>query len=336
MGFKYNLEEIIDDWVLMGMLVGNDFIPHLPKLHINGNALSFLYECYMEVLPKLDGYLNEGGIVNLKRFQIYLDNVSKFDRSNFEENYTDYKWLESKKTQKPQKETSAEAIREEKELQMIKDLAKQQGTLCDDESNDEQDLFEKEFQHSKNGYYEDKFKVRATAQQIGEIAYEYMLGIQWICHYYYNGVQSWGWFYPYHYSPFVSDLNGISEMKLKYKMGRPFLPFQQLLAVLPNGSKDCIPEELWNLMDEKTSPIGDFYPTMFETDLNGKQQEWEALVLIPFIEKDRLLEAMAPCIAKLSEVDEKRNVHTCCKLFTHDPDFPHTVPSSLPGCFADT
>ena len=61
----------------MGMLVGNDFIPHLPKLHINGNALSFLYECYMEVLPKLDGYLNEGGIVNLKRFQIYLDNVSK-------------------------------------------------------------------------------------------------------------------------------------------------------------------------------------------------------------------------------------------------------------------
>jgi len=40
-------------------------------------------------------------------------------------------------------------------------------------------------------------------------------------------------------------------------------------------------------MDEGTSPIGDFYPTKFSTDLNGKQQEWEAVVLIPFIDEVR-------------------------------------------------
>ena len=38
-------------------------------------------------------------------------------------------------------------------------------------------------------------------------------------------------------------------------------------------------------MDEATSEIGDFYPTAFSTDLNGKKQEWEAVVLIPFIEE---------------------------------------------------
>ena len=32
--FPYDLERIIDDWVLMGFLVGNDFIPHLPNMHI--------------------------------------------------------------------------------------------------------------------------------------------------------------------------------------------------------------------------------------------------------------------------------------------------------------
>ena len=32
--FPYDLEKIIDDWVLMGFLVGNDFIPHLPNMHI--------------------------------------------------------------------------------------------------------------------------------------------------------------------------------------------------------------------------------------------------------------------------------------------------------------
>jgi len=40
-----------------------------------------------------------------------------------------------------------------------------------------------------------------------------------------------------------------------------------------------------HLMDEENSEIGDFYPTTFSTDLNGKKQEWEAVVLIPFIEE---------------------------------------------------
>ena len=38
----YNLENIIDDWVLMGFLVGNDFIPHLPNMHINKELYQFI------------------------------------------------------------------------------------------------------------------------------------------------------------------------------------------------------------------------------------------------------------------------------------------------------
>ena len=34
LAFGYDLEAIIDDWVLMGYLVGNDFIPNLPNMHI--------------------------------------------------------------------------------------------------------------------------------------------------------------------------------------------------------------------------------------------------------------------------------------------------------------
>lgn len=38
-------------------------------------------------------------------------------------------------------------------------------------------------------------------------------------------------------------------------------------------------------MISEDSAIIDYYPQDFKTDLNGKQQEWEAVVLIPFIDE---------------------------------------------------
>jgi 5'-3' exonuclease len=46
-------------------------------------------------------------------------------------------------------------------------------------------------------------------------------------------------------------------------------------------------------MSDPNSTILDFYPEEFEADMNGKKQEWEAVVKIPFIDESRLLKAMA-------------------------------------------
>ncbi len=46
-------------------------------------------------------------------------------------------------------------------------------------------------------------------------------------------------------------------------------------------------------MYDPNSSILDFYPLEFEQDLNGKKQDWEAIVKIPFIDEKRLLKAMA-------------------------------------------
>ncbi len=62
---------------------------------------------------------------------------------------------------------------------------------------------------------------------------------------------------------------------------------------------------LQGLMFQESSPIIDYYPEDFSSDLNGKQQDWEAVVLIPFIDEKRLLEAMEPFMQFLTP-DEKR------------------------------
>ncbi len=51
----YDVEKIIDDWVLMGFLVGNDFVPHLPHVHIHQECLPLLWKNYIEIRPKMDG-----------------------------------------------------------------------------------------------------------------------------------------------------------------------------------------------------------------------------------------------------------------------------------------
>ena len=98
-------------------------------------------------------------------------------------------------------------------------------------------------------------------------------------------------------------------MTLEFDLSTPFLPFEQLMAVLPAASRALIPAALQPLMVVPTSPIAHFYPVEFEQDLNGKQQEWEAVVLIPFIDQVALLEAMHPLYSRLTESEKARNSH---------------------------
>lgn len=108
-----------------------------------------------------------------------------------------------------------------------------------------------------------------------------------------------------------ADLKGVADMKFGFDYGKPFTPFQQLMGVLPVDSMEhvplayrvsvffciinlCVSDSFpQDLMYEETSPIIDFYPRNFELDMNGKKQDWEAVVKIPFIDQNRLLKAMA-------------------------------------------
>jgi 5'-3' exoribonuclease 1 len=55
--FEYSLERIIDDFILLAVFVGNDFLPNLPDLHIHENGLERLFDVYKTVLPRLSEFL---------------------------------------------------------------------------------------------------------------------------------------------------------------------------------------------------------------------------------------------------------------------------------------
>lgn len=98
--FPFDLERIIDDFILMAFFVGNDFIPNLPKLHINEGALALMFKVYKSVLPKVGGYLNEGGVINLDRLALLLEGLADVEYRFFESENSDAKWFVGKQMSK--------------------------------------------------------------------------------------------------------------------------------------------------------------------------------------------------------------------------------------------
>lgn len=94
--FPFDMERVIDDFILMAFFVGNDFLPNLPHLHINEGALALMFGVYKSVLPRAKGYINEGGVINLERLELLLDELSHVEYRHFESENADASWLKSK------------------------------------------------------------------------------------------------------------------------------------------------------------------------------------------------------------------------------------------------
>jgi 5'-3' exonuclease len=136
-----------------------------------------------------------------------------------------------------------------------------------------------------------------TNKQIIKMCFEYIKGIYWTFTYYSKGNSSSDqtWFYPYHHSPLIKDCFEIINQHF-VKKGAPIMnhviplsPVYQLICCIPPHSFNVLPRELRENFIEKTVCLNDLFPKAFEVELDGKNALWQGIALIPNPELDRII-----------------------------------------------
>lgn len=112
-------------------------------------------------------------------------------------------------------------------------------------------------------YYVEKFGrdgIKLTNDFYKDIATCYIEGLRWVMLYYYHGVPSWDWYFPYHFAPCAFTIVQFKYENTPFVLGKPFRPLDQLMAVQPPGCAYLLPEPMRELMTNPNSPIIQFYP----------------------------------------------------------------------------
>ncbi|KAJ1773695.1 5'-3' exoribonuclease 2 [Coemansia sp. RSA 1813] len=231
---------------------------------------------------------------------IGVDNKSQKSEAATEDNKP-----EDDNVEQPKKRAKTEEQEDDEQPIATPDENESEASDAVDPASDQVKFHEEGY---KQRYYSLKFHISADDKEgINDIVEHYVRGLCWVLKYYYQGCASWDWYYPYHYAPLASDFVDLDMMFVEFEASEPIRPFEQLMSVLPARSRHNLPEPFGPLMTEDDSPIIDFYPTDFPLDLNGKKFLWQAVILLPFIDKQRLLDAVTKVYPELSPEESDRN-----------------------------
>lgn len=300
---KYT-DNIINDFIFMCYLLGNDFLPHLPALNIYTNGLDILLEKYVELLSK---YGFKKFIIERSNSEVKINNKLFFELISYlgsEETETlKNAYLTKRKFHKCSSSDpyDIEVHRIDNLYFKVKDPIEL--------GSDEPELW-------KPRYYQYHFHINQEEQEeyVDKLVEEYLIGLKWVTNYYFDKCPSWSWYYPYDYPPFLEDINNFlvknkkfNMNNIKFEMSSPLKPFNQLLLVLPPQSSYLIPKELRKIVNNSKSSLAYMFPTQISQDFVGKTKHWMAQPLLPSLDIDNVKRVYSKYEKKISSDELKRN-----------------------------
>jgi 5'-3' exoribonuclease 1 len=292
---ELKLPTAVNDFVVMSFTIGNDFLPHMPTLEDLDKGLHTLMNVYLETGRSL----TTEDDLDWEGLQIFLNNVSKLEPSLLEEESSrDVKYpsrMLAVATQRTEKIEQGDVmtIGAKITFKNVLNYGVFRGAWYQNELLPKDTTSLSLIQALSPKTY------GVTLDKVITMCQYYLKGLAWIYNYYTKGTAaiSSDYVYRYNHTPLLTDIAGVLNQikRVDGYMAQPnqvvLNPVHQLLSVLPLKSKSLLPKEVQHLMS-KDSPISDMYPETAITEMDGKNADWQGLVIIPFVDPMRVIEAV--------------------------------------------
>ena len=269
-----NKKSMVNDFIVLCFLLGNDFLPHFPSIDIRKNGLDILLDKYAETYIQLKMNLMDNYMINQIFLERLLSKLADIENDIF------YDMVSAKKRERRC------FLSDPYEIEIWK-----LENLVGIKINDPIKLGVGMPDEWRYRYYEHYYKIAGDQQaHIDKLCRTYLEGMTWTLLYYFKGCPAWRWQYPYITTPFVSDLHKYlktHDIPDKFVLDRPLRPCTQLLTVLPPQMNHLLPVKYRDMVT-KLSPIVDMFPSELELDMINKTMYWMCEPFLPMIDDKRI------------------------------------------------
>ena len=318
---------LLNDYIFLTFLAGNDFVLSLPFLKIKKRSLEKIIHIYQEIKDDFDDYLVKFDFRKDKKPSINIEFLKKiYEMAALKED----EWMKKDIQSEVDKFLNGYMDERQKEFESklseydkIKNrythmhIASPHHPLFEDYQKEIRSLdYNRDYEVWRNDYYDNFLGVKSEedSKMIDLCIENYLESLYFTLNYYLVGCPSWSWHYKFRVAPLLNDVfkyldkNKDIEKFNNFKLDSPMTPFQQLLFILPPQNSHILPEVLRPIMSDDSIGVTQYYPEEIRIDaaFGGKTMYSEAI--LPEIDDNKLRNIIEKYEKKLTGDEKNRNI----------------------------
>ena len=262
----------IYDYILLGFMLGNDFLPHFPSVNIRTQGIDILMNNYYELFNDSNACLTNGKVIYWQHVRKLVEKLAQQEEDHLKNEYKiRSKW---EKRNFPKKTT-------DEKLDKL--------NMLPIKKRDIEKMINPYEYGWKERYYRLLLGFEPCEYYLQKMCINYLEGLEWTLKYYSDDCYNWRWKYNYDYPPLFCDLlRYIPIFNTPMVDKQPKLPIHQqtqLSYVLPKDYSYLIRGDV----REKLRPLEeDLYPEELHFQWAFCKYFWESHIELPELDVDYL------------------------------------------------